>query len=142
MTTSPAIAVLPQQWSPAFPLSQDEAAYRRAEVEQAVIRAGGTLADAEHATGVVWLQMGDPSPLIETLDNNPAIQWVQLPWAGVENFLQGGLFDRDARFTSAKGAFATQVAEHAVMQMMVACHRAGRRWYCVRDCPTTATVWL
>jgi phosphoglycerate dehydrogenase-like enzyme len=71
--------------------------------------------------------MGDPSPLIETLDNNPAIQWVQLPWAGVENFLQGGLFDRDARFTSAKGAFATQVAEHAVMQMMVGLRNVVRQ---------------
>jgi phosphoglycerate dehydrogenase-like enzyme len=92
---------------------------RAAGIAQAAHAAGATVtAQVSEANSIVWLAMGDPAPLIEILDANPQINWVQLPWAGVENFLQGGLFDRSTNFTCAKGAYGTQVAEHALMLML------------------------
>lgn len=42
-------------------------------------------------------------------------RWVQLPMAGVERVHQAGLFGAAALWTSAKGAYAEPVAEHALM---------------------------
>jgi phosphoglycerate dehydrogenase-like enzyme len=47
------------------------------------------------------------------MNANPQLEWVQLPFAGVDAF--AGLFDRDVFFTSAKGAYKEPVAEHALM---------------------------
>jgi phosphoglycerate dehydrogenase-like enzyme len=65
---------------------------------------------------VVWLSSSLPELLRETLDSHPAIEWVQLPWAGVDAFasLLADYADRKLLFTSAKGAYSQPVAEHAL----------------------------
>jgi phosphoglycerate dehydrogenase-like enzyme len=40
------------------------------------------------------------------------VEWVQLPWAGVEPYI--GVMTPDRRWTSGKGVYAPWVAEHAV----------------------------
>ena len=83
----------------------------------AVRRGGGVVAPLDdHTRAVVWLNL-DCAALGAVLAAHPAIEWVQLPMAGVESFsplfrLQG---DRPLPlWTSAKGSFAEPVAEHAV----------------------------
>jgi len=84
-----------------------------AEFAQAIERAGGTVADiAPDVTGLVWTDYHQPTLLSETLALNPQLEWVQLPFAGVDAF--ASILDAPVRFTSAKGAYAEPVAEHAL----------------------------
>ncbi|MCD0447962.1 D-isomer specific 2-hydroxyacid dehydrogenase family protein [Actinocorallia sp. API 0066] len=92
----------------------------RARVAEAVVRGGGEVVPLAEAEGLVWLLPGGPQPLLDTLDAHPDIRWVQLPWAGVEHF--GPAFTRPQTFTCAKGSFAKQVSEHALM-LILACLR-------------------
>jgi phosphoglycerate dehydrogenase-like enzyme len=103
--TRPKIAVLPIS----------EPAY------EAAISAGGGVFSGitEEVSGLVWTDSQNVNALAEVLDANPAISWVQLPFAGTDNFVT--LFDQvlargqNISFTSAKGAYREPVAEHALM---------------------------
>lgn len=84
--------------------------------EDAVVAAGGTLVPlGDDTRGVVWLDAHDPDGLAAALDEQPDVSWVQLPFAGVDSFAHL-IADRGDRvlFTSAKGAYAEPVAEHAL----------------------------
>jgi phosphoglycerate dehydrogenase-like enzyme len=65
---------------------------------------------------LLWTSPSGADELTALLAATPAIQWVQLPWAGVESFAEAGVLagSRDIRWTSAKGAYAVPVAEHAL----------------------------
>lgn len=88
-----------------------------AQASAAVVAGGGVVVgDGEPADGLMWL--GGPDGLAETLLAHPGVRWVQLPFAGVEAVAEAGIFS-DPRFasitwTSAKGAYAKPVAEHAL----------------------------
>ena len=86
----------------------------------AIALGGGVAADLNESTiGVVWTDSQGLDQLSRVLTENPQVVWVQLPFAGVENFKP--LFDslrtsgRDILVTSAKGAYREPVAEHALM---------------------------
>jgi phosphoglycerate dehydrogenase-like enzyme len=84
----------------------------------AVEEGGGTVSPLSTETrGLVWLSEKRADELAEILRTHPAIEWVQLPWAGVDGFqdLFAGL-DHDTApiFTSAKGSYSEPVAEHAL----------------------------
>lgn len=91
---------------------------RAAALFTAAVRdAGGEVAELSTETrGVVWLSYSRADELATTLEANPQIEWVQLPWAGVDAF--GDVLAGHARprllWTSAKGAYAQPVAEHAL----------------------------
>jgi phosphoglycerate dehydrogenase-like enzyme len=85
----------------------------------AVQAGGGVVVDAHEAEGLVWTANGfgpgqAPADLAAVLEANPAIRWVQLPWAGVEPYAAAGVFDHDHVWTSGKGVYARPVAEHAL----------------------------
>jgi phosphoglycerate dehydrogenase-like enzyme len=87
------------------------------EFVAAIEAGGGTVEPLSDTTGaIVWLSSSQPELLRETLDSHPAIEWVQLPWAGVDAFaeLLADYGHRRLLFTSAKGAYSQPVAEHAV----------------------------
>src|ERR1041384_3364480 len=65
----------------------------RERLAAAIGEAGGEVVPLERANALAWLAVGDPRPLVDVLDAHPGITWVQLPWAGVENFAAAGLFD-------------------------------------------------
>lgn len=80
-------------------------------IGDAVRDAGGNEVPPSQAGGLIWY--GTPSDLAVLLADAPQIRWVQLPFAGVENYL--ALIDGDARvWTAAKGVYADQCAEHAL----------------------------
>ncbi|WP_382305855.1 D-isomer specific 2-hydroxyacid dehydrogenase family protein [Herbiconiux sp. UC225_62] len=85
---------------------------------QAIEDAGGTVEPLGADTrGIVWLTSDGADDFARALEANPQVQWVQLPWAGVDAFADViRTHDRpDLVWTSAKGAFAQPVAEHALM---------------------------
>ena len=87
-------------------------------VTAAVRGAGGTVAALGPETrGVVWTAASGAETLQGVLDTHPDVAWVQLPWAGVDAFapLLARFRDDGRVWTSAKGAYAQPVAEHALM---------------------------
>lgn len=98
----------------------------------AIDRAGGHVVDPEHAEGLVWTDPGDADALKKVLESSPA-RWVQLPFAGIEEFVAAGAIDRDRIWTSAKAAYGHACAEHALALMLAAARRLHEH--------ATATSW-
>jgi phosphoglycerate dehydrogenase-like enzyme len=80
----------------------------------AVEDGGGRIVDLDEAEALVWLDPYAVEPLAVALDNRPHIRWVQLLWAGVEEFAAAGLFHDGRTWTCGKGVYADPVAEHAL----------------------------
>lgn len=79
----------------------------------AVRAGGGTITDDPgEANVLVWAAPTDPSGLRDLLDEHDNIEWVQLPWAGIEPFVDA--LDHDRVWTCGKGVYAEPVAEHAL----------------------------
>ena len=113
------------------PPRPDPAAARRARPQIAVgpqpggwaanaVRRGGgeVVALDRNPIGLVWTDSATPESLRGVLAAHPEISWVQLPLAGVERMAEAGVIDRQRRWTSAKGAFAEPVAEHALALLL------------------------
>ncbi|NWL10318.1 hydroxyacid dehydrogenase [Paenarthrobacter nitroguajacolicus] len=81
----------------------------------AITAAGGTPVGAdEQPVGLVLDHGNDKKGLLGVLDATPSIRWVQLPSAGVEAYAAAMAAHPDKIWTSAKGAYAKPVAEHAL----------------------------
>jgi D-2-hydroxyacid dehydrogenase (NADP+) len=80
---------------------------------RAVEQGGGRPVALEDAEGVVW--DGGPDELPELPE---AVRWIQLPAAGVEPWMERVRATPGVRFTSAGGAYATQVAELALGMLL------------------------
>lgn len=80
----------------------------------AAVRGGAELVSPERADTVVWGGGATPPEQLAELvaAQGPRISWVQLPWAGVEPYLD--VLDHDRVWTCAKGAYADDVAEMAL----------------------------
>ena len=54
------------------------------------VRAGGAevVPLGPDTRGLVWLSYRDPAGLARALDDHPGIEWVQLPYAGVDAFAE------------------------------------------------------
>jgi len=88
----------------------------RSDLMTAAVEAGGGVAAGADAPAdaLVWLDPGDPHGARAAVDKTGA-RWVQLPNAGIENFVAAGVLDPGRVWTCAKGAYAEPVAEHALM---------------------------
>jgi phosphoglycerate dehydrogenase-like enzyme len=81
----------------------------------AIEAGGGTVVPlGPDSRGLVWVGHHDPDGLRAAIAAAPALDWVQLPSAGIEDFVREGLLDPSVTWTSAKGAYAKPVAEHAL----------------------------
>lgn len=90
---------------------------RHADYEAAVIQAGANVAPMEEdVAALIWTDYSKPEGLRQMLDANPQIEWVQLPFAGVDAFVD--VLQREVTFTSAKGSYRQPVAEHGLMLSM------------------------
>jgi phosphoglycerate dehydrogenase-like enzyme len=84
---------------------------------EAIAEAGGEVVPlSQDVEALVWTDYARPDLLRETLDANPQLKWVQLPFAGVDAFKD--LLGHDVVFTSAKRSYSEPVAEHALMLSM------------------------
>ncbi|AVG23802.1 Phosphoglycerate dehydrogenase-like protein [Pontimonas salivibrio] len=98
----------------------------RGEAFVAAVRAGGGDVQPldENTKGLVWLSETRSDELSDILQQHPGIEWLQLPWAGVDAFssiLNGlaGTNEQDRPVvTSAKGAYSEPVAEHALALLL------------------------
>ncbi|WP_280306615.1 D-isomer specific 2-hydroxyacid dehydrogenase family protein [Nocardia neocaledoniensis] len=85
-------------------------------LEKAIVGAGAKVGELADADALIWT--GTPGAFPAALP--AAVRWVQLPAAGIEDFFDAGVFAAhpDVLFTSAAGAFAHSVAEHALMLLL------------------------
>jgi len=77
--------------------------------------------------GLLWFGPLGVDGLGPALSSAPRVRWVQLPSAGVDAALDAGLIDADRTWTSAKGAFAEPVAEHALALTLAALRQLPAR---------------
>lgn len=82
-------------------------------LQDAVCVGGGVVGPLERADALVF--RGHPTTIPPLPDS---VRWVQLSSAGVESFLDADLIDDHRVWTSAAGAYADQVAEHAVALLL------------------------
>ena len=107
MTRSPAVAIAPP--------GEDEL---RAAIEEG----GGRVVEPAEADALVWTDPQDPEGLRDLIEGS-SIEWVQLPFAGIEKFAEAGVLDAALTWTCAKGAYGPSCAEHAVALMLAAARR-------------------
>jgi phosphoglycerate dehydrogenase-like enzyme len=83
---------------------------------QALRDGGGELVGLDQEPEILVLDHGnDATQLTDILDRTPSIKWVQLPTAGIDKYREALAAHPDKLWTSAKGAYAEPVAEHALM---------------------------
>jgi phosphoglycerate dehydrogenase-like enzyme len=98
------------------------------QAEKAIRNAGGEVTDVDaKADALVWLNPGDLDEFRAALGAASSARWVQLPFAGVEKVAEAGLFDPARVWTSAKGAYADPVAEHALALALAGLRLLPRR---------------
>ncbi|GGO20171.1 dihydrofolate reductase [Microbispora rosea subsp. aerata] len=89
-------------------------------IVESVRAAGGqVVADPRRAEALIWT---DPRPDGVRDYLTPSVRWVQLPSAGVERWTREGIIDSARVWCSAAGAYAPQVAEHAVALLLAGVH--------------------
>jgi len=90
----------------------------------AVADAGATVVDPGDAEALVWALPHSADDLADLVADNPHIRWVQLPFAGVDAFLD--VLDHDRSWTSAKGAYDDPVAEMAFTLLLATRRQVAR----------------
>jgi phosphoglycerate dehydrogenase-like enzyme len=101
-------------------------------LDEAVAAGGGRLVDPDGAGAIVWTHSDDPGALADLLGRRPHLEWVQLPWAGVEPYVEVIRANPGRVWTCGKGVYAEPVAEHAMalslagLRHLAGYARAGR----------------
>lgn len=90
-----------------------------------IVEAGAEPSGADVADGIIWLDPRDPEGLRAALDGSPA-RWVQLPFAGIERFVEAGVVRPGRIWTCAKGIYGPATAEHALALLLLAARRLHR----------------
>ena len=84
---------------------------------RAVSAGGGRLVPVSEADGLIWADPYRADLFPEVMAHAADLLWIQLPYAGIEPFLDH--LDEDHRWTNAKGVYAPAVAE-TVMALLLA----------------------
>jgi phosphoglycerate dehydrogenase-like enzyme len=95
--------------------------WRRDALVAAVEAGGGTVVELDDASALVWADPQAPDLLPEHVHDG--LDWVQLPYAGVEPFIH--MLDRDRMWTCGKGVYTRPVAEHILAFILAAFHNLG-----------------
>lgn len=107
MSSAPRVAILPSTTD---------------DIERAVVEGGGSVVDISDADALVWTDPHNPGELTKALEGT-GVQWVQLPFAGIESFFDAGAIDPKLTWTCAKGIYGPACAEHAVALILAAARR-------------------
>lgn len=89
----------------------------------AVKRAGGAVVPLAEASALMWADPAAADQFGAILADAPQVEWIQLPYAGVETF--GQYLDEDHLWTCAKGVYATPVAEHVLTLALAGLRQLG-----------------
>ena len=89
--------------------------WRRPVLAEAVERGGGTVSTPDGASALVWAEPTQANLIGEVVDANPTIEWVQLPYAGIEPVVDVVTARPAIEWYCGKGVYAEPVAEHALM---------------------------
>lgn len=82
-------------------------------LRDAVEAGGATVVPPEDAEALLWAAPDNPAGLREVLaEHGDHLRWVQLPWAGIEPYVD--VLDHDRVWTCGKGVYAEPVAEMAL----------------------------
>jgi phosphoglycerate dehydrogenase-like enzyme len=100
---------MPRPEAPRIALAPEPAPGWMAE---AICDGGGHIVPLAEAEAIVWADPRDPDSLAKLLPEAPHAKWIQLPFAGIENFVH--LIDHDRHWTAGKGVYAEPVAEMAL----------------------------
>ncbi|MCQ3807386.1 MAG: hypothetical protein OXB92_04680 [Acidimicrobiaceae bacterium] len=95
--------------------------WRQTALVEAVQAGGGRVVECSEATALVWADPQAPELLNGHLHDQ--IDWVQLPYAGVEPFIH--MLDRERLWTCGKGVYSRPVAEHILALILAAFHNLG-----------------
>ena len=98
---------------------------KRSWLAEAVLDGGARIVPVRKADGLVWTDPADPAGLAGVLHDNPQIGWIQLPWAGIEPYVDIVRTHADRTWTCAKGVYAEPVAEHALALALAGLRHLG-----------------
>src|SRR3954447_12628577 len=79
---------------------------------EAVEAGGGHVCDLASAEALIWGTPFGATDLASVLADHPNLRWVQLPYAGIEDFV--AVLDPERIWTCGKGVYAEPVAEMAL----------------------------
>jgi phosphoglycerate dehydrogenase-like enzyme len=99
---------------PRRPLLAVEPGGTRRWLEGAVEAGGGQVVPPGEASALIWGHHAHPERLAALLADHPQLAWVQLPWAGVEPYVEVIRRFAGRAWTCGKGVYAEPVAEHAL----------------------------
>ena len=88
--------------------------WRRDALVAAVELGGGTVCSSKEASALIWAAPEKPELIQGYLSDNH--DWVQLPFAGIEPFIDS--LDRKRLWTCGKGVYSPAVAEHALAMVL------------------------
>lgn len=88
-------------------------------IQEAVEEAGGRVVEPAEADAIVWIDPTNPQGLAELLASSDP-KWVQLPFAGIESFIEAGVIDEGRVWSCTKGIYGPATAEHAFALMLAA----------------------
>ncbi len=90
----------------------------------AITAGGGHVVPLAEAEALVWAAPRDPGALRAAIAAAPDLSWVQLPFAGIEQFVD--LVDTDRVWTCGKGVYAEPVAELALGLALAGLRHVGQ----------------
>jgi phosphoglycerate dehydrogenase-like enzyme len=98
---------------------------------EAITAGGGHVVPVKDAEGLVWASPRDVVNLERTLADASHLRWIQLPFAGIEEFAH--LIDNHRLWTCGKGVYAEPVAELALALALaglrgVGAYARSREW--------------
>ena len=79
---------------------------------EAVVAAGAELVPVAEASALIWADPAAANEFPGVVAGAPQLEWVQLPYAGIENFADQ--LDPGLEWTCGKGVYADPVAEHVI----------------------------
>ena len=83
-----------------------------AALVDAVVAAGGEVVPISEASALMWADPAAANAFPAAVAEAPHLEWVQLPYAGIENFADQ--LDPSLTWTCGKGVYAEPVAEHVI----------------------------
>ncbi|SRR5581483_4154603 len=96
----------------------------RTWLADAIVAGGGTVVPAADAEVLVWAEPAEADRLGALLHGEAAaVKWVQLPWAGIEPYVD--IITGERIWTCGKGVYAEPVAEHALALLLAGLRGLG-----------------